>query len=276
MQTHCFIFVIYSTHSGSHLQGRVTVLNPTVSVPHRCCHSCTPSTRCSSRATTCWMRSTRTWRNWLLRWAEHLHHRSAPLCHFPMQASWFQSVCSSFELSTRGSYVMDGFFIWFCVLYQIKASSPHAVEENSSNQYYICAHVIHVFVTAGRLQENRCFITTHWPNMSLEAQPVCGNCHSQLLWITLCLPDRVCTTTYCGSGEIHRRLLLLVASLNTLKLFFLFICPCERTFSWISWWLIQRWRRGKWSINMRPFSRGWVSFCFGFWPNYQQVLKGIG
>lgn len=45
-----------------------------------------PSTRCSSRATTCWMRSTHTWRNWLLRWAErHLHSTYTPpteLCHF--------------------------------------------------------------------------------------------------------------------------------------------------------------------------------------------------
>lgn len=30
------------------------------------------------------------------------------------------------------------------------------------------------------------------------------------------------------------------------------------TFSWISWWLIQRWRRGRWSTNTQPFSRGWV------------------
>lgn len=33
---------------------------------------------------------------------------------------------------------------------------------------------------------------------------------------------------------------------------------CILTFSWISWWLIQRWRRGRWSTNTQPFSRGWV------------------
>lgn len=43
--------------------------------------------------------------------------------------------------------------------------------------------------------------------------------------------------------------------------FFMFLCAIS--FSWISWWLIQPWRRGKWSINMQPFSRGWV-YCFVF------------
>lgn len=28
--------------------------------------------------------------------------------------------------------------------------------------------------------------------------------------------------------------------------------------SWISWWSTQPWRRGKWSTNTPPFSRGWV------------------
>lgn len=54
-----------------------TVKRQNAPVPSRCCPSCTPSTRCSSRATTCWMRSTRTWRSWLPRWAKRLRRRSA-------------------------------------------------------------------------------------------------------------------------------------------------------------------------------------------------------
>lgn len=52
--------------------------------------------------------------------------------------------------------------------------------------------------------------------------------------------------------------------IRTLNIFFLGFL----TFSWISWWLIQRWRRGRWSTNMQPFSRGWVPiFVFSDWPN---------
>lgn len=68
------------------------------------------------------------------------------------------------------------FYLILCVFYQIKSilSTCSKKLHYSSNQYFMRARVINLFVTAGRLlQENRCFITKHWPNMSLEAQPVC-------------------------------------------------------------------------------------------------------
>ena len=60
------IFVMCSTHT----EGQQTAYGaPWCScIPCRCCRSCTPSTRCSSRATTYWMRWTHTQRSWLLRW----------------------------------------------------------------------------------------------------------------------------------------------------------------------------------------------------------------
>lgn len=101
-----------------------TVKRQNAPVPSRCCPSCTPSTRCSSRATTCWMRSTRTWRSWLPRWAKRLRRRSAccSISHQPHHRfippsgalSALRSGLSSFELSTGGSCVMH--HVNFCFL----------------------------------------------------------------------------------------------------------------------------------------------------------------
>lgn len=142
-----------------------------LSRPPRCCHSCTPSTRCSSRATTCWMRSTRTWRNWLLRWAQrlNLHPACTPpagMCLFPQ----LELVWSVFELLTRASCIiyplnfrlMIETFTLLLYLFAIKSflSTCASLVTHEKRLHYSClVHMLlwdTLFVTAGwLLQENQ-------------------------------------------------------------------------------------------------------------------------
>lgn len=86
-------------------------------------------------------------------------------------------------------------------------------------------------------------INASLPNTDPVSQRRLGLCYSRLLWHR---PDGFIlefdwTLDVCKSPKW------------LVLLFIVFLI-----LSWISWWLIRPWRRGRWSINMPPSSRGWV------------------
>lgn len=111
-----------------------------------------------------------------------------------------------------------------------------------------------------------------------------GKCHSQLLWVTvawtlpLLLSRYMCYSYFTAKWRVLMDVLLaecLWSNTEPVCVFFL----CELTFSWISWWLIQPWRRGKWSTNMPPFSRGWghsnlINYIFRYYSYIQLWRAG--
>lgn len=166
-------------------------MKTSASVPPRCCHSCTPSTRCSSRATTCWTRSTRTWRNWLLRWAKLLHHRSAR-CSIELSPGQFP----------LGNSVWIGIgliLIWtidkqqlhkhlnFCFLFDCQCFCTYKYKASSFGSVAVQASCFNLFFTAGWLRRENWIdaslqntdLTRHW-RLSLH--------YSHLLWIVLTVP----------------------------------------------------------------------------------------
>lgn len=139
----------------------------------------------------------------------------------------------------------------------------------SSNQHFTHNHMwVHmllqtnVFVTAGwLLQENwinaslpNTDLTCHWRlSLCMQVERVSPSLNHP--YLSPCIYSTIlCWNYFTPKWRVWRHVPFFR---NTERTFH--FCLCEMTFSWISWWLIQPWRRGKWSINMQPFSRGWVS-----------------
>lgn len=138
------------------------------------------------------------------------------------------------------------FSIWSWVYCTWQASSLHPIKKlhYSLNHYF--PHMLlwfKEFVTAAGIDASLCNTDPmcHW-SLCLRVEHVTLSlCES--LWQSG-YSTIYCVLRYTGCTVFYQ---------NAEHFFF-----CILTFSWISWWLIQRWRRGRWSTNTQPFSRGWV------------------
>lgn len=184
------------------------------------------------------------------------HHRFIP----PSGAlSALRSGLSSFELSTGGSCVMHHvnfcflvdtllyFPIWSWVYCTWQASSLHPIEKlhYSLNHYF--THMLlwfKEFVTAAGIDASL------WNTVTQCAIGACVCKWNMSHSASVNRSDSPVTLLYTAC-YVTRDVPFFIRTLNIFFWGFL-------TFSWISWWLIQRWRRGRWSTNTQPFSRGWV------------------
>lgn len=82
--------------------------------------------------------------------------------------------------------------------------------------------------------------------------------HVTSLTLVLDSPSRLKAQCYDGHRQTTNacRMNMIMFSLQIRDNSKLPMTDCSSCHSWINWWLIQRWKREKWSINMPRFSRG--------------------